>query len=377
MKQILLSVSLLFAMSVNAQDCSDLFISEYIEGPGNNNAIEIYNPTNATIDLSAYTINRYSGSGGGINPEIWQLSGLIASGDVFVVGNGQVDSIEVGSGTSSYWSPAVDPVFYSLLDSHCNGDYDANSTFYFNGDDAMTLEKGGSIIDILGKVGEDPGDAWTDDATSGYTDANGGAFWTKRLTLVRKSSVKIGVSANPILFNPTLEYDSLPDATYTGMGSHTCDCITSIASWDCDGQGNCSDPGTGLGTYASQTACQTNCVVVTPTWDCDGQGNCSDPGTGDGTYASLPACQGNCVATAINEEISDLFIYPNPANIGETIIINTNIKIDSIDVVNIFGEKVLTQISNKIITTNFARGIYIINIRFTDGRIVDNKLIIE
>ena len=54
MRKILLSISMLFAMSANAQllDCSELFISEYIEGPGNNNAIEIYNPTNASIDLS-------------------------------------------------------------------------------------------------------------------------------------------------------------------------------------------------------------------------------------------------------------------------------------------------------------------------------------
>ena len=31
---------------------------------------------------------------------------------------------------------------------------------------------------------------------------------------------------NPTAFNPTFEYDSLPDATYTGLGSHICDCIT-------------------------------------------------------------------------------------------------------------------------------------------------------
>ena len=82
------------------------------------------------------------------------------------------------------------------------------------------------IIDIFGKVGEDPGAAWTDDVTAGFTDANGGTWWTKRQTLIRKPSVKKGVTLNPILFNPTTEYDSLPDATYTEMGSHICDCIT-------------------------------------------------------------------------------------------------------------------------------------------------------
>ena len=299
-------MSVIFAMSANAQDCSELFISEYVEGYGQNNAIEIYNPTNATIDLSDYTIKRYAGSAGGINPEIWQLSGNINSGEAIAIGNGQLDSLWVTPG--NYWSYAVDPGFYSLLDYHCNGDYNANSTFYFNGDDAMTLEKLGNIIDIFGKVGEDPGLAWTDDATAGYTDANGGTWWTKRKTLVRKSSVKKGVTMNPILFNPTLEYDSLPDATYIGMGTHSC----------------------------------------------------------------------NCIISTINEvNDASYVIYPNPVNIGNTATINANAKIENIDVVNILGEKVLTQISNKIITTNLARGTYIINIRFTDGRIVDNKLIIE
>lgn len=229
MKRILLSLGTILTISMSAQDCSELFISEYVESINNNNAIEIYNPTASSINLAGYTLNRYSGSNGGINPEIWQLSGSIASGDVIVIGNGQLDSVWV----SSYWSVPVDPLFYSLLDLHCNGDYDANSTFYFNGDDAMTLEKNENIIDIFGKVGEDPGLAWTDDVTAGYTDANGGTWWSKRQTLIRKPSIKKGVTQNPILFNPTAEYDSLPDQTYSEMGFHNCDCLsTSIINKD-------------------------------------------------------------------------------------------------------------------------------------------------
>ena len=45
---------------------------------------------------------------------------------------------------------------------------------------------------------------------------------------------------------------------------------TGTASWDCDGQGNCFDPGTGNGQYTSLNQCQSSCI--TPTWDCDGQG---------------------------------------------------------------------------------------------------------
>ena len=51
MKKILLPLSLIFSLNVFSQDCSELFISEYIEGPGNNNAIEIY----ASNKLASHT----------------------------------------------------------------------------------------------------------------------------------------------------------------------------------------------------------------------------------------------------------------------------------------------------------------------------------
>ena len=95
---------------INAQNCSELFISEYVEGPANNNAIEIYNPTNASVDLVGYTINRYS-NGSSSGPESWQLTGTISSGDAIIIGNGQTDSVWV----STYWSLPVDPIFYSIL----------------------------------------------------------------------------------------------------------------------------------------------------------------------------------------------------------------------------------------------------------------------
>ena len=303
MRKILLSISMLFAMSVNAQllDCSELFISEYVEGPANNNAIEIYNPTNVSIDLTGYSINRY-GNGATSGPDTWPLSGNLAPGQAITIGNGQLDSVWV----STYWSVPVDPVFYTACDLHGSGIYP--TPFYFNGDDAMTLEKDGNIIDIFGKVGEDPGNAWTDDASAGYTDANGGTWWSKRQTLVRKASVKKGVTMNPIVFNPTLEYDSLPDGTYSGMGTHNCDCIIST----------------------------------------------------------------------INEENDASYVmYPNPVNIGETVVISSNTKIEKIELVNILGKVSLFSSDNRIPTTVLAKGTYIVNIQFTDGKIAENKLVIK
>ena len=60
MRKTLLSIFTLVAMNTVAQDCSDLFISEYVEGSGNNKALEIYNPTTTSIALNGYKIERYS-----------------------------------------------------------------------------------------------------------------------------------------------------------------------------------------------------------------------------------------------------------------------------------------------------------------------------
>jgi hypothetical protein len=62
-------------------------------------------------------------------------------------------------------------------------------------------------------------------------------------------------------------------------------------SWNCI-NGNCIDPGNGLGMYTTLLACQSECNVP-PSWNCV-DGNCIDPGNGLGTYTTLSACQSEC-----------------------------------------------------------------------------------
>ena len=76
--------TLILLPSLQAQNCTDLFISEYVEGSYNNKAIEIYNPTNQNIDLSNYALSRWSN--GSQQPLTTVLSGTIAANDAFVVG---------------------------------------------------------------------------------------------------------------------------------------------------------------------------------------------------------------------------------------------------------------------------------------------------
>ena len=67
-------------------DCNDLFISECVEGWSNNKALEIYNPTDAAIDLSAYMVIRYSnGSTSASSGSAVQLTGTLAAGAVHLV----------------------------------------------------------------------------------------------------------------------------------------------------------------------------------------------------------------------------------------------------------------------------------------------------
>ena len=292
MKKVLLLIIASFAINLNAQivDCTDLFFSEYVEGSSQNKALEVYNPTDASIDLSNYTIERYSNgatnssAGGATN-----LTGMLASGDAFVITHGETDV----SASTGY----CDPLLISLGDM-ADGPYP--SPLYMNGNDAIVLTKNGEIIDVFGKVGEDPGTAWSDST---------GTWWTNDHTLIRKKTVLKGDNIGTDSFDPSLEWDSLAENTWINLGSHTCDCQN---------------------------------------------------------------------ISAINESKNiSYIIYPNPANVGESVIVSATERIKKIEVINILGKKVLITNSNSIVTDNLAKGNYIININFFDGRQLNNKLIIE
>ena len=220
MKSILSFILTLCSFTLVAQDCSELFFSEYVEGSSNNKAVEIYNPTDAPIDLGSYTISRYSNGSSEVSDEM-TLSGTLNAGETWVVTNSDTNS------TNEFGYIQIE--LYNMADQWAPV---YPSPLYMNGNDAMTLSKNGTIIDIIGKIGEDPGDAWTDDASAGFTDANGGGWWTKNHTLVRKASVKSGVATSPILFNPAAEWDSLSINTWTALGSHDCDCSDNTSSID-------------------------------------------------------------------------------------------------------------------------------------------------
>lgn len=129
--------------------CSDLFFSEYIEGTSNNKAIEIYNPTPNAVNLSEYSVLRYTN--GNTTPSVFGPRGVLQPGDVFVVANTQADSlIKLQADTLS-------------------------GLMTFDGNDAIALIHFTDTLDVIGVIGQDPGSTgWAVDTAT-----------TKDRTLVR------------------------------------------------------------------------------------------------------------------------------------------------------------------------------------------------
>lgn len=222
MKKILLSVIAIASISFAHSQCSELFISEYVEGNYNNKAIEIYNPTSAPINLSVYRLIRWQNGSATADQTasfVLSLSGTIASHDVKVF---VIDRRVVGA-------TGQDTVVFADLqakaDTFACPDYNVNSTLSFNGDDAMSLQKniGGTWtnVDIFGVIGERPTTAWTD--TDPYNDGTG-EYLTKDKSLVRKSTITNGVTTNPASFNTLAEWDVYDMNTFTNLQAHDCAC---------------------------------------------------------------------------------------------------------------------------------------------------------
>lgn len=235
MKKLLLSVFALAIYSNSNAQCSDLIISEYAEGSNNNKALELYNPTQSAIALNnQYRLIRYNnGTGAAAGEANGQAminlgTHVIPAGATWVI---VIDKRDAGQPCPGQ-ECAVSLPLQAVADTFLCPDYNVSYAMYFNGNDALSLQKttdGGSTwnyIDIFGKIGDAAmvsGYGWSD--VFPYDgSAPGSKIWTENHTLVRKSSVQQGVTTNPTNFIVNVEYDSLPNQTWTGLGSHTCSC---------------------------------------------------------------------------------------------------------------------------------------------------------
>ena len=174
---------------------ADVFISQYIEGTGNNKAIEIYNGTLSNLDLAAqnYVLQQYDNGSTTATVTI-ALSGVLQPGTTLVVGR---------PSTPAEYKPD-DAITGQLR-------LQTNKYLTFNGDDVIVLRKGGAsgtVKDRVGQVG---------------TNATGSA-WSRNTqdhTLTRKGTIFTGtVSSVTAAFPLVEEWIISGKDDFTGLGTH-------------------------------------------------------------------------------------------------------------------------------------------------------------
>ena len=253
MKRIIFSiVSMTLLSNFSFAQCNELFISEYVEGTGNNKGIEIYNPTQNNVSLANYRLVRWDN--GNVLVEPFPLENVLnlpsnitmAPNTTYVMALNLTDP--AGTGQNAPIDVALQAAADTLLCPGCATGTNESRVLCFNGDDALSLQKnnGGSWVnvDIFGCIGERPSNSnGSFSPTAGWTilppfssmpatyDSNTQGpyflqYWSQDKTLKRKFAIKQGVTANPApqSFNASVQWDSLPADTYTGLGSHSCEC---------------------------------------------------------------------------------------------------------------------------------------------------------
>ena len=157
----------------------ELFFSEYVEGGGNNKALEIVNLTDNPINLSGYSIKKQSnGAGGWINA--LPLNGTIDVNDVFVMIHFQAD----------------DATLVAEADLVAPEGSNYGAPVNFNGNDAIGLFKNDVLIDIIGVL---------DETAENFKD----------MTLRRKLTI-----TTPNITYTASEWDQYAINTFEGIGTY-------------------------------------------------------------------------------------------------------------------------------------------------------------
>lgn len=155
---------------------TELLFSEYIEGSGNNKALEIANNTGSSVSLSTYTVKKQTNGAGSWSTGL-VLSGTLATGSKFTIVNSSMSSTCFATSSANISTTATE--------------------LTFNGNDAVGLFKNGVLIDIIGTF-------------------NGGtANFAADVTLRRKSTV----TSPTTTFNLSSQWDSYAADTCSNLGA--------------------------------------------------------------------------------------------------------------------------------------------------------------
>ena len=178
-KKILLAAAVSGLFTSNAQ--ASIVISEYIEGSGNNKAIELLNTGAEPVDLTAWELQIYY-NGSQSPGQTFNLEGIVEPGSNYV-----------------FASSSAAPAILDVADQ-------TTGAGLFNGDDAVVLLNGGNPADSIGQVGVDPGSYW-----------GSGDVRTQNRTLRRKDGVP-GDTDPFDTYDPEPVFDGFPQDTFDDLG---------------------------------------------------------------------------------------------------------------------------------------------------------------
>ncbi len=192
---VLLLLAAILAMAAPAAALSaDLYFTEYVEGSSNNKALEIYNNTGAAVNLAAggYNIQMFFNGSAAAGLTINLTGTNLANGDVYVIAQA-----------------SAGPAIIAVADQ-------TQGSGWFNGDDAVVLRKGTTVLDVIGQIGFDPGTEWGSGLTS-----------TADNTLRRKTTVTAGDTNGGNPFVPSAEWNGFATDTFDGLGCYPGDAVGS------------------------------------------------------------------------------------------------------------------------------------------------------
>ncbi|MCO4744882.1 MAG: amidohydrolase family protein [Proteobacteria bacterium] len=162
---------------------SGQLFSQYLEGSsGTNKMVEVIQADSGALDLETCQVKVYANGNTSPNNTINLGPGTLNQGDVWVLCN------------------VSDTALSGVCDQSAGG-------LTFNGDDALELSCGGTVQDVFGQIGTDPGTSWGTPSTADNV-------------LVRNCSITSGDADGADSFDPSIEWSETTPDVSAGFGSH-------------------------------------------------------------------------------------------------------------------------------------------------------------
>jgi hypothetical protein len=158
-----------------------LLFTEYLEGTGSLKALELHSPDGSSLE----GCDLHTHFNGKLEPARLALHGELPAGSFQVLCSSDLASAQP---------------------ERC----DRSTNLTFNGDDALALVCDGLVLDVIGQIGVDPGEAWGNGSTANHT-------------LRRRCSVVSGRHDGSQPFDPAVEWELFDPVIFDDLGQRTCD----------------------------------------------------------------------------------------------------------------------------------------------------------